>query len=149
MENKTIFYTDINGNYYIDPNNSYYIAMIPIKNKKLRPHIYYNGKFRAVGTYIQKVTNLGPIPETALMTNAGVPLLTKSKEFIITTSASAAMAQAMNSNLEIPNGTLITSDGLPFLTSANKFFLVENGTSNNGDYILYEWTKYKPRILVK
>lgn len=100
-------------------------------------YIYTNGEFKRAKPIIVKTTNMGPIPMEALMTNEGIPYLTKNKQFILTTGSK-----------NLTNSTLID---LPLvdeknrqLFNENNILLTELGTS---DFILYEFFTYTPKII--
>lgn len=48
--------------------------------------MYINNAFRQVNPIIVKTTNIGPILSNALVTNSGIPYLTKDKQYILTTN---------------------------------------------------------------
>lgn len=47
------------------------------------PHIWHDGTWHKVKPVIIKITNMGPIPSNALLTSAGVPFLTNTKEYFL------------------------------------------------------------------
>lgn len=82
----TIYYIDQNNNYYVDTVGNNYIWEETMLNKLLIPYVCIDGKFKRAKTFIMKITNMGPIPDTALLSNSQVPILTKNREYIITTN---------------------------------------------------------------
>lgn len=83
---KTIYYIDQNNNYYVDNNENNYIWKETMLAKRLIPYIRINGSFRRAMPIIVKITNMGPIPNTALLSQSNTPILTKNREYILTTN---------------------------------------------------------------
>lgn len=82
-----IYYIDANSNYYIDNNNNKYIYKRASFGRNIA-YIYTNGSFKRAKPIIIKTTNMGKIPENALMTKADIPYLTNDKQFVLTTGSS-------------------------------------------------------------
>lgn len=130
------FYTDKNSNYYVDKYNNYYIAQYePIKTTKSLAFIYINGAFKRVKPIIIKEHNLGPIPNGAILTNTGVPFLTKDMQYVITTSD--------NTNVTFTNTVILTDSEGNMLHNENK----ETLTALVNDYIHREYKRYVPHIV--
>lgn len=88
MASNAIFYTDANGNFYVNENGDYYIYRDSFVNKKLTAYIMVNGVMKKVVPYILKVTNMGPVPDTAMMSSARDAFLTKDQEFFVAATGS-------------------------------------------------------------
>lgn len=58
------------------------------------PCIYINGAWKKVKPIIFNKTNMGKIPSNALITSAGVPFLTKSKEFFLVDPLTSGLTPA-------------------------------------------------------
>lgn len=130
------FYTDKNSNYYVDKYNNYYIAQYEhVKTIKSQAFIYINGAFKRVKPIIIKEHNLGPIPNGAILTNTGVPFLTKDMQYVITTSD--------NTNITFTNTVILTDGEGNMLHNENK----ETLTALVNDYIYREYKRYVPHII--
>jgi hypothetical protein len=105
----TIYYTDVSGNRYVDTSGNYFVHSIgdtedipPVVNnvKSYVPYIRINGIWTKVKPIIANITNMGKIPSNALLTNTGVPFLTKSKEFFLVDPSTAGLtAESTNDYL--------------------------------------------------
>ena len=130
------FYTDKNSNYYVDKYNNYYIAQYEhVKTIKSQAFIYINGAFKRVKPIIIKEHNLGPIPNGAILTNTGVPFLTKDMQYVITTSD--------NANITFTNTVILTDSEGNMLHNENE----ETLTALVNDYIHREYKRYVPHII--
>ena len=59
--------------------------------KTYTSYIWINGAWKKVKPVITNVTNMGKVPSNALYTNAGIPFLTKSKEFFLVDPATPGL----------------------------------------------------------
>ena len=59
--------------------------------KSYVPCIYIDGTWKKVKPVIINITNMGKIPSNALLTNEGIPFLTKSKEFFLVSSSTPGL----------------------------------------------------------
>ena len=59
--------------------------------KSYVPCIYIDGTWKKVKPVIINITNMGKIPSNALLTSAGVPFLTDTKEFFLVSSSTPGL----------------------------------------------------------
>lgn len=68
--------------------------------KTYTPHVWHDGAWHKTRPVIINITNMGKIPSNALLTNAGIPFLTNSKEFfLVDPSTSGLTAESTNDYL--------------------------------------------------
>jgi hypothetical protein len=103
----TIYYTDVNGNRYVDTSGSYFVNSIgntgdvpPVvsNRKSYMPYIRINGNWTRVKPIIVNAINMGKIPSNALLTSEGVPFLTNTKEFFLVSSSTPGLTAQSSSD---------------------------------------------------